>query len=755
MNSSAYLTLREDVVSALREHRLLDALTAVEGQLAYAGCWHLRQAASELREDYERLLAYFKQGVEDPSREAQHLSFLRRIYEVSEQIHRDFLMAHSGLHRARVWEQVAASYRKTEGSFDLIAVLADTLGGEADYQVLFDVAWTMGAWTDADTDAALSFVEQPATPLHQQTALLGAVMLALFSSFDAHRFAFLLRLLEAHAPEEQYDRALVGIVLTALRHEEILPLYPDLEERIRRLVMADGRFAERMRLLQKSLLAVEYTSSFARKMERELIPELLAIGWKPSNTEAPESEGAQPGASERLMSISKKVQRTLATVFEMQQLGVDTTFFSFRQAAQRMDFFAREANWFAACLPDHPLTVMMDQMNEQMHEMVHRRQCDTDRLAFLEFFRRHPIKMTVLPTEGNGGEPPVAADEKDTLPPSDGTPATAAEGAPAMERFSFEATSSEPPSSVSDARSMAHGVSFEFVFGGEDDSHAPERTLCSVLQDLHRYFRLFRYRVERESPFQANLFLPDHPLFAPLYTNDEDYGALAAFTFRLGDYAHAETCLRRIKADADVLCSLAFALERQKKWDEAIALYEQVLPDEAHSEWCISRLVGIYEQRGRFEDALVLLYRLEAQRPDNVALLHRLAYCFIRVELYSDAVDRLFKILYFHPNDRHALKLLAWSLMMLRRFDEATDRFNELLSDEPQANDFFNAGHNAWLSGEVSTAAALYVECLKAKGERFAPRDFFDDDRTDLFRLGLTSRDLQLMIDLINTEMRL
>ena len=151
-----------------------------------------------------------------------------------------------------------------------------------------------------------------------------------------------------------------------------------------------------------------------------------------------------------------------------------------------------------------------------------------------------------------------------------------------------------------------------------------------------------------------------------------------------------------------------------------------------------------------YEDALVHLIHLEAITPEDYDVLQQTAICFMYLELFNDALPRLQRMLYDSPDDLQAHRLCAWCLMMLHRFDDAARHYDHLLAHEPTANDFYNAGHNAWLSADVPTAVVLYSECLKARNLHFAPHDFFEEDRSDLITLGFSAQDFRLMIDLLN-----
>lgn len=697
MNSAAYLTLRDDARTALREHRLLDALSAIEGQLSYAGCQALRQDIAALRQDYTMLLNYLHQGASDATRHAQHLHFLRRAYEMAERIHRDYLFSQSGLHRAELWSKLQQG--------EIAPQLAVVLQSGTSFRLLFEVVWTGPAWGKDEVGLASAYLAAPHAP-YLKASLLAAVTLSLFSSYDARRMDFLLDTLAAVDDAFLYDRALVGVVLALVRHAEVMPFFPEQVRRIHAFVARQERFVRRLRRLQKFLLAILETPTVTKNLEEEVLSLIIDTTTKAPSSALGDDEvrfpdEESPEAAETQQRLLEHMHRYL----HFHRMGMDMGYRSFQHIMRRLPFFNTAAHWFAPLAPEHPEVLCIAPPQDFLDHLLAANDCTTRSFALLELFH--------------------ASHEANT-----------------------EAGQTQAEQILSQMQKPT--VSVDIVDEQGNPIVQKESSMRNFVIDLYRFCQLFPYRNESENPFRANLFLLDNPYLAPALRGEDYLQELAEFCRDLEDTPHAYELYSRLPQTPECLRHLGDCCYKMKRWEEAARHYDHYLLSKGEDEEVLQRLANCHFYLKHYEDALVHLIHLEAITPEDYDVLQQTAICFMYLELFNDALPRLQRMLYDSPDDLQAHRLCAWCLMMLHRFDDAARHYDHLLAHEPTANDFYNAGHNAWLSADVPTAVVLYSECLKARNLHFAPHDFFEEDRSDLITLGLSAQDFRLMIDLLN-----
>ena len=118
---------------------------------------------------------------------------------------------------------------------------------------------------------------------------------------------------------------------------------------------------------------------------------------------------------------------------------------------------------------------------------------------------------------------------------------------------------------------------------------------------------------------------------------------------------------------------------------------------------------------------------------------------------YDEAFKYLFKANYLDPESGQSERALAWCSLVTGKYEQAEKYYQKVIGAEgATANDYANAGHAAWLSGDVGKAATRYQKAralMKSETD-----DVFAADREFLFSKGLTDDDLGLMTDLLNTN---
>lgn len=694
MSSTTYTDFRQAALDALRRHRLLDALNAIQGQMAHASQPARRQELDELRQAYALLLDYFKRGTPDPTRDEQFLHLLGQAHDLSERIHHDHLAQHSPLHR---FETLRSLQALPDG-----ATLDAALARPPSADRLFELVWTSGPWQSFHLDAALALTCRTDVGHVEKGALVSAVALALLSSLDARKMEFLLRLLDASPAPALYNRAHVGAVFALLRHDNLLALHPHLLALLRRL-HADARFGRQLVELQQVLLIVQDAPTHLRRMAQDLLPTLLEAAPHLINND----EATDTLVPTLLDDLPAETRDTLAAhlnhFVETFHFGLDIGYVIFRRLAARFPFFKTAAHWFIPFTWDHPDIAPLQLDPTRWEAFFQPRSSDSDRYAHAFFFHH----LQDLP-------------DTDLLPADPNTISTP---------FGLQIV--DPGLQADPDRAALHGI----------------------VHDLYRFFRLFPQRDETDNPFRLDLRLYNSPHLLPPLDQPERREALAKFAFRFDLHNHALDLLADLPDTPDRLRMRAEAHHTLEEFDKAAECYERLLLLDQPDPDIVHALADCLLFLHRPDDALVHLLRFEPDRPDDPSLLLRIAASFIGVELYDDALQYLHKILYLDPHNREARQNRAALLTHLRRFPEARRDYDTLLASSPTPDDLAHAAHAAWADADPASAAVLYAESLRMNHLDAAPPTFFDEARAELLHLGISERDLQLMTDLINSDL--
>lgn len=731
MDEQTFLTLRDEARCALRECRLSDALRVVRGLAENDGHGAFLSPIAETEAAYGMMLDYMERGYADPERDRLFQCFLRDAHGVLDGISRArelrsgngfYASLRRTLDRLQTPDWPAIALRLSEnGEAQFLeksarSSMAATQRAKALreehvrlYKQLFEAVFTGGAWRQAEEDAARALCSDDFTDEKDKRLFVSAVTLSLLHLFDAAKFRFLFEQLDAASPAFR-ARVQVGLVLSYVKHYERLQLYPELTARLTLLGDAPQFCADMLRLQLQLLMSLE-TKNIERNMREEILPDVMreASRWKSGkglDLEKLALQDADLGTNPDWLRDEnvEKIERKMKELTDLHARGADIFIGSFSVAKQRFPFFDSAANWLYPFTPDHPELPPGTKDNAFARLFLGNESlCNSDRYSFCLILGKLPFPQV----EGLRSQMEQALE---------------AAGQSALRR---------PAAAPADVEA--------------------ERRI--YLQDLYRFFKLYRLREEADDPFRLDLLLTGYAPFSGFFASDDALRQLADFTFREKNYLQAlpffETLAERAPS-ADCFQKAGFCHQNLKAYDKAAAAYEKANLLKPDSAWTLGQLAHCYRMLRRYEEAAACYREMEAMRPDDTRLLLRLSECYIRLERYDEAFEKLYKADYLDNGSGRALKALAWCSFMTGKTEQAARYYEQLLAAAPTAEDLLNAGHAAWVAGNVAQALERYGRAVDAEKLDFAPAGFFAEDADVLKRFGKTETELRLMLDLIN-----
>lgn len=704
MDKQTFSVLYEDVQHALTDSRLSDALHALEGLVTFTGNWECKSALMEIKESYGMLLDYMSRGFVDPEREKLYRQFVRRAYEIAEITYRDALLKDSDSHYASVWNILTKMPQPT--------TLPGLMEQGGSYRQLFEVAWTGPLWQKSDYEAAHQIMESERWQEYERCVLLSGVTMAALQVFDAQRLKFLLDLAVSPVPAFRV-RALVGVVLIYLKHAERCHYYAEVEAQLRLMADLPG-FVSMLQTLQMQLFLSLETKKIEKSLREEILPEVMK---KAKNIHLDKSlgfEDLQEKLSDQDLNPEwdengkpSELGKKMKELAEMQQKGADVYIGSFKMFKQKFPFFSVAANWFCPFTFHHPDLDKKAEDNAFLKAFLSTGNlCDSDKYSFC-------LMMQEMP-----------------------------------------ATQSDILRQQMDAAIGSHGDALQAAIQQDSEKKA-ELLMRSYVQDLYRYFTLFRYRDARENPFGMNLLLTDYKPFDEILSNVDTLQELADFTFKEKSYLYALKFYEHLPESAANYQKIGFCHQSVKDYQQAVEAYEKANLLKSDSAWTLRQLGQCYRALGDFEKALRYYEELEPMATEDVSLLLRLSECYLHLKNYDKAFEKLYKADYLAPEGGTALRALAWCSLLTDKTEQACRYYDKILAGSPCEEDYLNAGHAAWLHGEIAVAVAHYKKVVQLRAIDFAPADFFGDDAKVLQEKGKTEFDLHLMIDALNKDVML
>lgn len=701
MKHSTYQYLYNDVISALHKKQLLSALQSLQGMAVALKSWSLKEETDTLIESYQILLSYMKKGVADPERKKMYEGFTRRAYELAEVLKRSGLINNDE-------SFYAASFRTLQQLYGTDFALTDILNKASLPRDKFDVIWLSAAWIADDELTVSNFMADHNVAENEKCLLLSATTLAAMHFFDIAKYRLLLDYALSTNMRLRV-RAIVGLIFTHIMYAERITFYPDVMARLQ--LMSDiPQFINEIESLQVQLFLSLETKRIEHNLQEEIIPQMMkrldelhivkGNGTDEQNEEMGEFD-FNPEWSERVND--SKLQAYMHDFVELQHRGADMYMGSFKIMKQRFTFFNTVSNWFWPFTFNHPEIPDSARDNKFVKLMISNDVlCDSDKYSFC-------LMATHLPK----------ATKNDKL--------------------------------QDELYEQMQAIKHERE---ENADKMFKNELRSYVQGFYRFSYLYLHHEQFTNPFQHDLFIVNYPPFDSLICNDDIILRLANFVFKDKSYALAKKMFKKLSANnrsSETLQKLGVCYEQEGDIKQAIKCYKQADLLHKPSTWTMKRLAHCYCQIADYQNALNYYNELAKQDSNNVHIALRQAECYIQLKQYDEAFKFLFKADYLQPNSHLTERAIAWCSLLTKKYSQAENYYTKILKDSPTSTDFLNAGHSAWLIGNISNAVERYKKALELNGNQSST--FLSNDRDMLIIAGKTEEDIAMMTDVVITNL--
>ena len=259
----------------------------------YLAAWPEQQTAEKLaqvREDYDRMEAYWQQGGDDPQREALYQRLLQRVYVLYANVmhyHRMKASPYQNSLYTRVRQgqhdwSLAAIRQEMEGFVSNVAMLqlepdnkraamSESLYKDHQQQMnqLFEYVLTSRQWSDSVGSQFTEMLTSPTIDSIDQQLLIAAVTLSLLNQFDMAKFRMLTEVYRLSQDEAVRQRALVGWTLSV--SDTYRQVYPEQRELIEALLESE-EVCQELTELQIQLIYCLNEEKDSQTIQKEIMP---------------------------------------------------------------------------------------------------------------------------------------------------------------------------------------------------------------------------------------------------------------------------------------------------------------------------------------------------------------------------------------------------------------------------------------------------------------------------------------------------
>ncbi|MBO5779658.1 MAG: hypothetical protein J6R27_00940 [Muribaculaceae bacterium] len=722
MAESDIITSRPKFVKLLSLGRIFDAIKLLRNLSEKNLSWELTDKIDKAESSYKYLLQYAIDGVNDPQRPEIYNSIIESLTLIYDQLTRlEKIKSQSSIYytTTRRGNQQSVklaieSYLNSLRTSDAFAQILDsdnsTLGANEPLEInIFDAVWTQFPLSRNEADAIKQLLCHEAVPEYVKRLTISAIMLGDMEYADERR---ILILADTYADNPSSE--LGAIAMTAL----LLSLYMNRERQLSRparsrleMLRDIPSWRNDIKTAFLELIRTRDTERISRKLTDEIVPEMLKmkpeIDKKISSINITEIDPAELEENPEWQEILEEsgIADKLKELTELQEEGGDVMMGTFSHL-KSFPFFHYVANWFLPFHSSHSLVAQLGEIGHTIGEMIECSpfMCDSDKYSFI-------LAINDVPQ--------------------------------AQREFMTQQIKSQ---NLNFADLQAASLNLE-----TDDRR---NVINKYVQNLYRFFRLFRRKGDFTDPFATGINLTLVPLLADDLTDGDTLQLVAEFYFRRQYYKEALDVFRIIEAhsmpDARLYQKLGYCEQKLGDNKTALQYYEQAELLDSSSIWLIKRIAKLHELNGDYNNALVYYNRLDAMQPDTTATIASIGYCQLLNGAYDDAVKAFYQVDYMKPSDRNT-RALAWSLMMSQRFDDAAKEFGKLLEmPEPQADDYLNAGHLLMAMGKYHDALERYKRyALLSDNNLTAFLNAMRADTPDLLKIGVPAYIIPLAIDAV------
>lgn len=692
----------DDYVKTIQHYisaRRISAAIATTAQLLdmTAASWQQRSELEQIRQDYAYLSQYALDGADDPEREHVYRRVCDRIVDLMRQAERSVKAADSAtlyfstlryekLRRDDSLQSLTDAFRQAAGILEMAQLTGDSASVaekrravEAAEKRLFDRIWITLPFTADDESALTALLLDEAVDTTTRDLIVSAITMALLSGgYDARALYILLLVYNTDSlPASVRMRALIGWLLAMDRYrtrempqrlEALLATvreHPDWEGDVRRVFM--------------QFIRTRDTEKITRQMTDEVIPRMIKlrpdiykkINESPEATFDPASLEENPEWQEMLerSGIADQMRR----LQEMQEEGADVMMSAFSHL-KGYSFFNDVEAWFLPFRADH--SAVVDAGASELARLLEGpgMLCDSDRYSVAFTIGRMPQAQREMVTSQFDAQAQQMRNELDS--------------------------SLQTPDTDRDA------------------------IVRLYVQNLYRFFRLFRRKNEFDDPFATPLNLATIPALAQQFTSAGQLLLIAEFYFKRGYYADALALMQRVEqlgeSSVSLFQKMGYASQRLSDTQRALDYYLKAELIDSDNRWTRRRIAACYRMLDRPADALRYYLPLSEEMPDDLNIALHTGHCYLETGDYKGAINLYFKVEFLENGRGRAIRPIAWCSFLAADYERSADYYGRIPSAELTATDHLNIGHLRMATGRYRDAITAYSAALQA----------MDSDRT-------------------------
>ncbi len=729
MTKIEILKAKKRIIAFLEQKRLSEAFAQLKNLAEGAMGWEISNEVSQVENSYKMMLNYAMQGVDDPARKMLYNDIMNNLYYLLDRIVRQRLSSEeSTLYYSTLrYEQLQTndsilklieSYKKLVDKTSFYNLLTSESSTNDSINVvkekeqierrIFSRVWITFPLNSEDEESLKSVLTSNSFPQACQELIISALLIGMLEFYDVKRMRLLLTAYE-YGNQNVSIKALVAILLSMnLYHKRIndIKLLNQIDS-----VKEGPHWNSDVKTAYLELVRTRDTDRISRKMQDELIPEMLKLRpdlYKKLNDSTAMIDMSlleeNPEWEEILQNsgITDKIKE----LNQLQEEGGDV-FMSTFSHLKSFPFFSEIANWFLPFSLDFSL--VSDTLGDDastIGDVIDNAPflCNSDKYSFL-------LSLGSIPQQ---------------------------------QRQIMLSQFEQQRQAMNDA-----GLSLSAMI-----QPTQRKTLMNrYLQDLYRFFKLFRRKGEFIDPFSSPLNLINIPLLSDL-DDVETLSIVGEFYFKRKYYHEAKdmylSILEKMPPSAPIFQKIGYCYHQDGDLKNALKYYEQAELLNSDSIWTLRRIAACYRTIGNPQKALDYYNRVAVVKPDDLNVSLNIGHCYLEMGNYREAIKNYYKVEFLDEKSTRAWRPLAWSLLLSGDYEQSLKYYEKIIEQNPIAEDYLNMGHLALAKNNMQLVIENYKRYITMNdGDVNRLIQAINQDEKYLMELGVDASLLPFVVDAI------
>lgn len=725
MTKDNILKQQETIISYLRNHRLKDALQKLKSLSGSGVIWDVLDEINRVEESYKMMLNYATQGVDDPSRALLYEDLKNKVYVLLDRVVRCKLSNEEATiyyntlryEQLQIKESISSllekyiDAEKTISLYNLSSIESKSreaiLAKENFQKQLFNRVWITFPFNVEDEESINTVFQSNKYSSHFQEHILSALLLGMIEFYDVRRLKLMLVAYQSEN-ETVSVKALIAILLSLHLYQHRINDSKILNQldAIRELQTWD----EDVKTAYLEFIRTRDTERISKKMQDELIPQMMKL--RPDiyqklndSTSSIDISSIENNPEWEEILENSGITEKIKELNKLQEDGGDLFMSTFAHL-KSFPFFSDVSNWFLPFSLEH--SIASDALGSEISiigKVIENAPflCNSDKYSFLLSLASIPIQQKQ------------------------------------MMLSQFE----QQREALNNA-----GMSLSDMIQPKQRKNIMNK----YLQDLYRFFKLYRRKGEFKDPFVAPINLVNVPILKANLDDVDSLTIVAEFYFSRNYFNEALSMYllisNKVSPTAQIYQKIGYCYQQQGDVNNALKYYEQAELLNAESVWTLRRIAGCYRALSNPQKALQYYEKISQLKSDDLGITINIGHCYLELGDYKEAVKNYYKVEFLDENSTKAWRPLAWCLLLLGEYSQSRSYYDKILTDNPSSEDFLNMGHLAFAQKNIQDAISYYKNSIK-DGNINTLIDSLKKDEKFLVEMGIDVSLIPLVIDAI------